>query len=630
MSSLKDAAVPQDRAVRILGCSGSAQDRRRLLELAVRNYANDPFDVIIGDWMSEANMSFNSAKQYKALLIGDDSVGSGVAYESSFIASIEPVLSDIAKHGIKVATNAGSADTEGLYDALQAVLQQKGLSLKVAWIEGDQVLDTVKQAQGEKTQEFYHLCTNQPLREWNHEAISAQCYLGGLGIAEAFAAGADIVLCGRVADASPVIGSAVWWHGWGRQDFDRLANAFIAGHLIECSSYICGGNFTGFKDLKNHGWANLGLPIAEIDKSGQVTVTKTRGSNGIVNLNTCKSQLLYEIQGPRYYNSDVTAFLQDVGFEQAGPDRVVLKGIRGGPPPATTKVGITARESYHAEIWFWLVGLDIEAKARMLEAQIRHELGDRVQRLSLLNFTLNGDAAEDPQCQTSATVGFRVVAQAFDETDLAPANFLNPILETTMELYPGGTFHMDVRTALPRPIHEYFVTKLPQSLVHHRAHLPDGRVVDISSPLVVERELAAADLPSSVNRRSFGPSVRGPLGWIVHSRSGDKGSNANVGFFVRHADEYDWLRSVLTSEKVKELLAKEYKGGRIVSAPQRLTIGERFELPNIWAVHFLLYNHLDRGVGCTSTLDFLGKNVGEYLRSKHVDIPISFLERGKI
>lgn len=430
-----------------------------------------------------------------------------MAYEISFITSIEPVLSDIAKHGIKVATNAGSADTEGLYKALKAVLQQKGLSLKVAWIEGDQVLDAVKQVQAEKIQEFYHLCTNQPLSEWNREAISAQCYLGGLGIAEAFAAGADIVLCGRVADASPVIGSAFWWHGWGRQDFDQLANAFIAGHLIECSSYVCGGNFTGFKDLENRGWENLGLPIAEIEKSGQVTVTKTRGSNGMVTVNTCKSQLLYEIQGPRYYNSDVTAFLQGVGFEQVSPDRVVLKGIRGGPPPATTKVGITARESYHAEIWFWLVGLDIEAKARMLEAQIRHELGDRVKRLNLLKFTLNGEGAEDPQCQTSATVCFRVVAQAFDEADLAPANFLDPILETTMELYPGGTFHMDVRTALPRPIHEYFVTILPQSLIQHRAHLPDGRVVEIPPPLVVEGEPAAADPPSPVNLKSFGPTI---------------------------------------------------------------------------------------------------------------------------
>ncbi|KAJ5952821.1 uncharacterized protein N7479_011234 [Penicillium vulpinum] len=600
------------RPLRILGSSGSAQDRRRLLAAAVKNHKNDPFDILVGDWMSEANMTFNATKHHK---------GQGIAYEKTFISALEDVLPEIAEYGIKIAANAGSSDTKGLHDALLALVKEKNVPLKIAWVEGDQVLPAVLKAEAEKTFDFRHLCTNQPLSEWKHEPISAQAYLGGLGIAEAFAQGADIVVCGRVSDASPVIGSAFWWHGWDREDYDQLANSLVAGHLIECSSYVTGGNFTGFKDLEHRGWHNLGLPIAEIDSSGQVIVTKTRGSNGLVSINTCKSQLLYEIQGPRYYNSDVTAYIDGVKFEETGPDRVLLSGIHGGPPPATTKVGITAKEAYHAEMIFWLVGLDIEAKARMLKAQIREELGHRVKNLSSLEFTLNGVAAEDPQDQPSATVCFRVVAQASEKVHLEPANFLEPILETTMELYPGGTFHMDVRTALPRETHEYFVTKLPQSLINHRIHLHDGRTIDIAPPSAVEREIAVPSKPSPrVDVGSFGATTRGPLGWIVHSRSGDKGSNANVGFYVCHDDEYEWLCALLTVEKIQKLLAKEYNGGRI----------ERFELPNIGAVHFLLYDHLDRGVSCTKTLDFLGKNVGEYLRSKFVDIPVAFLERGEI
>jgi hypothetical protein len=231
----------------------------------------------------------------------------------------------------------------------------------------------------------------------------------------------------------------------------------------------------------------------------------------------------------------------------------VVKGIRGGPPPPTTKVGITVKEAYRAEILFWLVGLDIEAKALMLETQIRHEPGARVNRLRVLEFTLIGVAAEDPSDQNSCTVGSRIVAQAVEKADLASVNFLEPILERTMELYPGGSFHMDVRTALPRPIHEYFVTKLAQSLIHHRAHLSDCRVIEISPPHVVEGEPATAE-PSlePVNLQLFGETVRGPLGWPI-------------GFYVRNADEYGWLRSVLTLDKIKELLAKEYKVGRIVS-----------------------------------------------------------------
>ena len=211
------------------------------------------------------------------------------------------------------------------------------------------------------------------------------------------------------------------------------------------------------------------------------------------------------------------------------------------------------------------MGLDIEAKARMLEAQIREELGHRVNNLSLLEFTLNGVAAEDAQNQISATVGFRVVAQALEKKYLSSVNFSEPILETTMELYPGGTFHMDVRTAIPREVHEYFVTKLPQSLINHRIHLHNGRTIDIAPPSTVESIITVPTQASAhVDVGSFGPTTRGPLGWIVHSRSGDKGSNANVGFYIRHDDEYKWLRALLTVEKIQQLLAKEYKGGRIV------------------------------------------------------------------
>ncbi|KAJ5863236.1 hypothetical protein N7455_007304 [Penicillium solitum] len=563
--------------LRILGSSGSAQDRRRLLAAAVKNHKNDPFDVLVGDWMSEANMTFNATKNHK----------------------------EIAEHGIKIAANAGSSDTKGLYDPLLALVKDKNVCLNIAWVEGDQVLPAVLKAEAEKAFDFRHLCTNQPFSEWKHEPISAQAYLGGLGIAEAFKQGADIVVCGRVSDASPVIGSALWWHGWDREDYDQLANSLVAGHLIECSSYVTGGNFTGFKDLEHRGWQNLGLPIAEIDHSGQVIITKTRGSNGLVSANTCKSQLLYEIQGPRYYNSDVTAYLEGVKFEDLGSDQVLLSGIHGGPPLPSRRSGSQPKKP----------------KARMLEAQIREELGHRVKNLNLLEFTLNGVAAEDAQNQASATVGFRVVAQALEMEYLSSANFLEPILETTMELYPGGTFHMDLRTALPREVHEYFVTKFPQSLINHRIHLHDGRTIDIALPSTFESRIPApAQLSAHVDVGSFGPTTRGPLGWIVHSRSGDKGSNANVGFYIRYDDEYEWLRALLTVKRIQQLLAKEYKGGRI----------ERFELPNIGAVHFLLYDHLDRGVSCTTTLDFLGKNVGEYLRSKFVDIPIAFLERGKI
>lgn len=486
--------------------------------------------------------------------------------------------------------------------------------------------------------EFRNVYTGERLIDWPFEPIYAQCYLGGLGIAAAFTEGADIVLCGRVSDASPVIGAAYWYHGWQRHELDRLANALVAGHLIECSNYVCGGNFTGFKDLEhsNASWADIGYPIAEISAEGDVIITKqAHALGGVVTVETCTSQLVYEIQGPWYFNSDVTAILDGIFFEHRGVNRVAVHGVQSGPPPPTTKVGITARGGYQAEVWWFLTGLDIEAKARMLEAQVRHLLAPSAKRFTSLQFDLLGSPLPDAPDQNRATVPLRIVAQAREVEDLAPSRFLKPITNNIMQSYPGATFHLDMRQGLPRAIFEYYVTLLPQTVIQHRVHLPwkstaERQVLDVSPPPITKKyptqqptqAVTEHDEPVDLVN-DFGPTVRGPLGWIVHGRSGDKGSDANCGFWVRRRDEYLWLRSLLSVDMARQLLGP--------SDPRQPGIEiDRFELPGLHAVHFLFKNHLDRGVGATMTVDFLGKNVAEYLRSRHVDLPLRFLHRGKL
>jgi hypothetical protein len=552
--------------------------------------------------MSEANMTALTSRS----LAGETS------YEPTFLEALAPALSNIAKFGIKVAVNAGASDVRSLAKVVKKMIREQGLEgkLKVAWIEGDDVLSVVKERleggkwkgiASSKIQEgkqkgmnlrlawmegadvsssvkshiestkFKNLCTGESLKDWafKDEIIGAQAYLGGLGIAKAFAEGADIVVAGRVSDASPVTGAAVWWHGWDRSMLGELANAFVAGHMIECSNYVCGGNFTGFQDIPSangDGWLDIGYPIAEIGKKGEVIITKQKGTGGVVSTETCKAQLLYEIQGPWYFNSDVTAILDDISFEQLSTNRVALHGVKADLPPPTTKIGITARGGFQAEVHWFLVGLDIEAKARMLEMQIRQALGD-TSRFHVLKFTLNGTAKEDPKSQNAATVDFRVFAQARDEKDLATNRFLRPIIDLIMCSYPGATFHLDFRQGLPKAVHEYFVTLLPQSDVRHALHSHDGRELEIAPPSVTKTYPGQqpSQAISSVLLQDLGETVRGPLGWLVHARSGDKGSNANVGFWVRHADEYDWLRSVLSTESLKTLLANEYNGKKIVS-----------------------------------------------------------------
>ena len=537
-----------------------------------------------------------------------NSMPGDIVFEATFLEALTPALQNIGKHGIKVAVNAGASDPHSLFLAVKSLIKSEGLErkLNVAWIEGDDVLEVVKERLdgrgmwkrlkgkrmdggkgmsvgdawmegadvGDEVREyleiekFENICTGEMLREWKYkdEIIGAQAYLGGLGIAKAFEEGADIVVCGRVSDASPVIGAAYWWHGWERDNLQELANAFIAGHLIECSNYVCGGNFTGFKEFEGQKWLDIGYPIAEIGKKGEVVITKQQGTGGLVTVNTCKAQLLYEIQGPWYFNSDVTAVLDEVKFEQLSTDRVALSGVRAEPPPPTTKLGITAKGGFQAEVHWFLVGLDIEAKARMIGNQIRHALGD-TSRFHVLNFTINGTSPDNPTDQKSATVDFRVFAQAPNVADVSPGKFLRPIIDLIMCGYPGATFHLDFRQGIPKPVQEYYVTLLPQSEICHVVHMQNGRHFEVDPPAVTRSfpKNQPRQESTNVSMKDFGETTWGPLGWLVHARSGDKGSNANVGFWVRHQDEFDWMRGQLSTNNLKGLLANEYSGHKIVT-----------------------------------------------------------------
>lgn len=584
--------------------------------------------------MSEVNMTVAAGRKLDQQGSNNSDpnpfMGAGPAFEASFLEALEPALEDLAKYNIKLAANAGNADTEALYKIVCEMVKKKGLTIPVAWISGDEVLPAINAGLKDGSSKFKNIYTGAILSSWEFEPIYAHAYLGGLGIAEAFAQGAQIVLCGRVADASPVIGSAYWFHQWQRSQLDELANAFVAGHLIECSNYVTGGNFSGFKALENSpkGWVDIGYPIAEISKNGSVVITKQKNSGGVVSIHTCSSQLLYEIQGPWYFNSDVTAVLDQLWFEQLGPDRVLLHGVQGLPPPPTTKVGLTARGGFQAEAFYFTTGLDVDAKARMTEAQIRNGLKPYSDKYTALSFSMLGRPLPDADNQNAATSVFRVFAQARKLDDIAPAKFLRPVIDNIMQGYPGSTFHLDFRMGLPKPYFEYYVTLLDQSKVAHKVHF-GGKDTLIPPPTVSkvfpERQPSQTTAILQIDLSRFGPTERLPLGTIVNARSGDKGADCNCGFWVRNEDEYVWLKNLLSIETIKTLLGKEYDTSRV----PKIEI-DRFELPNLRGVHFLFRNLLDRGATSTSTVDFLGKNTAEYLRARYVDIPTRFLARGKL
>lgn len=326
----------------------------------------------------------------------------------------------------------------------------------------------------------------------------------------------------------------------------------------------------------------------------------------------------------RYFNSDVTALLEQIKIEDVGPDTVKVSEIGSLPPPPTTKVGISALAGYSAELHWAIVGLDIEEKAALLEQHIRLSIGEaRCKKFSLLKFTTSGTAAANPKSQNAATVDFRIFAQSINKEDFSWKNFIRPIWDVIMCTYPGATPHAALTSAAPRPFYDYWVALLDQSEIKHAVHLNDGTSTMIPGPAVTKTfplEQPSYNPSNAVDLSTFGETMECPLGYVVHSRSGDKGCNANVGLFVRHEDEYEWLRSLLTVEKMTELLGDEYSGHKI----------DRFEMKSIWAVHFLLHQHLDRGINASSTYDILGKNVGEFIRARYVAVPTKFLDRGRI
>ncbi len=467
------------RPVRIAGVSGGVFDRFRSIE----DFSKDAeIDVIFGDWISEVSMTLRGVQKLEGMQSGQPTE----AYEQSFLTALTPAIQDIAAHGQKVAVNAGSCDPEALARRVQQLCKDKGTALKVSWVTGDNVTEQFKKLlQGGET--FLSLPADVPIQGWGREPAFAQAYLGGVGIAEALRRGADIVICGRVSDASPVIGAAMWWHDWQRDDFTQLANALVAGHLIECSSCklaaldeqhgastvnltsldITGGAYTGFKKellYSGNDFTNLGFPIAEIAADGQVVITKEKNTGGLVTTDTVTAQLLYEIQGPLYYNSDVTACLENISFVQDGKDRVRVVGVQGLPPPPTTKIGITAHGGWQAEFHFYLTGLDIKEKVEMVEKQTIASMGEFRKEFTTLNFSVTGSVAPQPRNLSEATVELRIFAQtrnpdvvsAGKNKGISPDHptFAKFCIENCLQGYPGGTPGTDMRQAVGKPFFE--------------------------------------------------------------------------------------------------------------------------------------------------------------------------------
>ncbi|KAF5373616.1 hypothetical protein D9758_000983 [Tetrapyrgos nigripes] len=592
------------RPVRIGNCSGAVGDGFHQL---YRQATEGPVDAIFGDYLSEMNIA------WRALEMKEDSRR---GYEAFFLGQLDYMNTAeiIAQKGIKLITDAGAFNTFGLYQETKKLFAAKGFpDVKVAWVEGDSVTEEVV-AQASVSGRFPHLdISEQDLSTVKSEILSANAYIGLRGVVAALEAGAQIIICGRICDATAVMAVSFWWHGWSETDYDKLAGSLVAGHIIECGAYATGGNFCGFKSIPN--LVDPGFPIVEMSADGTFIVTMHDGCrSGAVTVDTVTAQLVYEIQGPTYLNPDVAAGLEDIQITQVGKNRVRVTGVKGSPPPPTAKLAVQTFGGYQGELSMYAVGLDIDEKFALLKKQVF----STVDPARFIKITIDKYGSSEPnQSLKTASVQLRLFMQASTPEPIREVQ--KYWLWWMMCTFPGAFMNMDTRTLVPKPFTIFFPAKIDQSSLRVKTHIGDEVIqiapVSKTQPFSGQRSYGPRSITSLT---SFGPTRKAPLGSIVLARSGDKGANSNVGLWVRHDDEWPWLQSFFTVETFIKLLRDDWKDEYRV---------ERFEIPSIRAVHFVCYGLLEDGTCSSSLLDCLGKAVGEFLRAQVVDVPEKFLNR---
>ncbi|HEY2203351.1 MAG TPA: acyclic terpene utilization AtuA family protein [Pseudonocardia sp.] len=537
-----------------------------------------PLDVLTGDYLAELTMLILGRAKLK-----DPTSG----YARTFLRQMEESLGLAVDNGVKIVVNAGGVNPAGLADALRGLSDKLGVTARVAHVQGDDLLDRAGA-----------LGLGEPL--------TANAYLGAWGIAECIRSGAQVVVTGRVTDASLVVGPAAAHYGWGRSDYDALAGAVVAGHVVECGPQTTGGNYSFFTE---HKLGTPGFPVAEIEADGSSVITKHDGTGGVVTTETVTAQLLYEITGARYAGPDVTTRFDTIAVEQDGPDRVRISGVRGEAPPPTLKVCLNQLGGYRNEMTFVLTGLDIEAKADWVREQLEAGLATRPAEL---RWTLARTDHPGREGSTEQEASALLHCQARDPDEkVAGRAFSGAVTELALASYPG--FHTLTPPGNASAYGIYTAEYVPADQVEHVAVSPDGArsVIPHAGETLELAPVAAPEVPGAP---PGGPTRRAPLGAVCGTRSGDKGGDANLGVWARTDDAYRWLAHTLTAERLGQLLPE--------TAPLTVT---RHLLPNLRALNFVVSGLLGAGVAEQARFDPQAKALGEWLRSREVDVPEALL-----
>ena len=581
---------PKEKII-IGNCSGFYGDR---LSAAKDMVDGGPIDVLTGDYLAELTMTILYNQRMKR---GEDQ-----GYVGTFLKQFSEVAVSCQEKNIKIVTNAGGLNPSSMANKIEEIVKELNLNLKVAYIDGDDLIPRFAELEAEN-EPLTNMEKGISLHDYEKKPLTANAYFGAWGIKEALDAGADVVVCPRVTDAAVVIGPAAWKFNWSRDNFDALAGALAAGHIIECGAQATGGNYSFFKEVPS--FSNMGYPIAEVYEDGSFTITKHPGTGGLVSVGTVTAQLLYEINSPAYMNPDVIGHFDTLKMEQDGEDRVFVSGCRGSSAPKTHKVCVNLAGGFRNGTEVLLTGIDIEEKAKLVTDLIFENVGGRDQ-FDHVDIQLIRTDHENPLSNESAQASLRISVTS-KNPDLVGRLFSAKIVELGLASIPGYTG----RSGMPSgPYIQYWPALIDSKFITEKVHI-DGKSFEVKptsqmdfEEIYYQKEPYENDLPE-INSK-----LTTKFGTLYGTRSGDKGGCANLGVWAKNQEAYAYLFEFLTVEKLKDLLPdlKDYEI-------------DRYELPNILSLNFYVHDILQEGVSSSTRLDGQAKSLGEYLRAKDIEVP---------
>ena len=592
------------KTIRIAGASGFWGDAARATPQLLKAGG---LDFIVYDYLAEITMSIMARARAK-----DPQAG----YATDFVtAAMKPNLIEIARQGVKVVSNAGGVNPKACVAALEKIVAELGLDLKIACVTGDDLLDRREALAASGAKEMFS-DVSFPAAD---KVQSINAYLGAFPIAEALSRGADIVVTGRCVDSAVTLGACIHAFGWERGDLDRLAMGSLAGHILECGPQATGGNFTDWHLVADR-IDEIGYPIAEVAADGSFDVVKPDGSGGIVNRGTVAEQMLYEIGDPQaYVLPDVVCDFSEVVIEETGPDRVHVSGAHGLPAPDSYKVCATYADGFRGGTVMTFYGIDAEKKAEAYASAAFRAARRMFKAFNLPDFTETSVeliGAESQFGSARAMPAAREVAAkiAAKHPDAAGIGILLKECVGLGLATPPGLSGFAGGRAKPSPVVRLFSFLIPKGEVAIEVGM-NGEEIACVEPAGTPFSPETLSRPAPPAIPAESDMVEVPLVSLAWGRSGDKGNKANIGIIARKPGYLPWIWKALTEEVVAERFAHFLEGPV-----------DRFLLPGTQAVNFLLHDVLGGGGVASIRNDPQAKGYSQLLLSMTIPVPRTLAE----